>query len=332
MKYLPPSIEHIIARWFDIERRSGRERNKSVTLTHRRIYILPTYFGLLFSLLLMLLLVGSTNYNNSLGFVLTFLLASICLVSITHTYRNLLNLKIQAGKAGAVFCGSTATFSLQLENPNKLARYHLRASFKGQPPPATNPNNTNPGNTNINANDSAEIRLTLPTSQRGWLTMERITIDTTYPMGLFRAWSYVTLPKSCLVYPAPAKTSLPPTGKGNGSGNQQSQQGSDDFIGFRDYHPGDSPRHVNWKAAAHSDELLTKRFADNESNELWFEWEALTMLETEARLSQLCRWVVDAQQSGLNYGLRLPHTTIPMGQGDEHQHRCLEALALFGTP
>lgn len=320
MKYLPSSIEHVVVRWFDIERRSGDSRDEPVLLTRRRIYILPTYYGLLFSLLLILLLTGSTNYNNSLGFVLTFLLASICLVSIIHTYRNLLHLKIQAGKASAVFCGSAATFSLQLENPDKLARHNIRVCFKGQ----------SPNNTNINANDSVVTKLTLPTTQRGWKAIERITIDTLYPMGLFRAWSHFTLPTSCLVYPSPTEASLPPAGKGNGASNkQQQQQGDNDFIGFREYRLGDSPRHVNWKAAAHSDELLTKLFGDNESNELWFDWDSLHALETEARLSQLCRWVIDAEQSGAHYGLRLPHTTIPMGQGDGHRHLCLEALALF---
>jgi len=319
MKYLPPSIEHLASRLFTFERRSGNDRSDSIVLTRRRIYILPTYFGVLFSLLLMLLLIGSTNYNNSLGFVLTFLLASIGLVSIIHTYRNLLHLKIQAGKAEPAFCGAMATFSLQLENPEKLTRHNLRVRFKGDPAVAND----------INSNDSCEIKLSLPTTQRGWRTIERITIDTVYPLGLFRAWSHFTLPKACLVFPRPISGSPPPIGKASGSGNNRRQEGNNDFIGFRNYHPGDSPRHINWKAAAHSDELVTKLFGDNESNELWLAWDALPGLETETRLSQLCHWVIDAEQRGAQYGLKMPHITIPMGQGDGHQRRCLETLALF---
>ncbi len=319
MKYLPPSIEHLAARFFNIERRSGNDRNDSIILTRRRIYILPTYYGLLFSMLLMLLLVGSTNYNNSLGFVLTFLLTSIGLVSIIHTYRNLLNLRLCAGKSNAVFCGSPATFYLQLEKADKHPRYSICMRFKGEPASIIN----------LNQCDTAEVKLTRSTTRRGWHAMEQVTIDTVFPLGLFRAWCHFTLPKSCLVYPRPAEPSLPSSGKGDGTGNHNVQNGGDDFIGFRSYHPGDSPRHVNWKAAAHSQQLLTKRFGYNDSTELWFEWESLEGLDTEARLSQLCRWIVDAEQDEVNYGLRMPDATIPPSQSGDHQHRCLKALALY---
>jgi len=321
MKYLPPLIENIATRLFNVERRSGNARSDSIVLTRRRIYILPTYYGVLFAMLLMLLLVGATNYNNSLGFVLTFLLTSIGLVSIIHTYRNLLQLKISTGKASAVFCGSMATFHLQLENRDKRPRYNICARFK----------ETSPAIININ-DEMVEIKLTCTTTQRGWQTMGRITIDSVFPLGLCRAWSYITLPKSCLIYPLPAIQPLPPIGKGGGSGKENSQNGGDDFIGYRDYQPGDSPRHVNWKAAAHGDKLHTKRFGDNESSELWFEWDSLSALETESRLSQLCRWIIDAEQNGVDYGLRMPDITIRPGQGDDHQHRCLEVLALHPSP
>ncbi len=319
MKYLPPSIEHLASRLFSFERRSGDERNDAIILTRRRIYILPTYYGILFSMLLMLLLVGSTNYNNSLGFVLTFLLASVGLVSIIHTYRNLLNLEVRAGKATAVFCDEPATFSLQLLSTEKHPRYNLCVRFKGEPAIVTNLDN----------GETTETKLTRPTTQRGWLDIEQITIDSVFPLGLFRAWSHCTLPKSCMVYPRPAEHSPLPTGGGVGAGNNSPLMGDDDFIGFRDYHPGDSPRHINWKAAAHSDQLLTKQFGDHESTELWFEWESLSALDSEARLSQLCRWIIDAEQNEINYGLRLPGTMIAPAQGSDHRHQCLSALALY---
>ncbi len=322
MKYLPPSIEQLAARFFNVERRSGNSRDNSVTLTRRRIYILPTYYGLLFSMLLMLLLVGATNYNNSLGFVLTFLLASVGLVSILHTYRNLHHLKVSAGKAKATFCGATASFQLLLENPGKNRRNTICVRFKGQLPAAIN----------LSPNETTEIKLTTPATQRGWQPLEKITVDTIYPLGLFRAWTHVSLPKSCLVYPRPATQALPPISTGDGTGKSSPQNGGDDFIGFRSYQPGDSPRHVNWKAAAHSEALLTKRFGGNESDEQWFEWASLQGLDTESRLSQLCRWIIDAEQRGHHYGLRLPSSTIQPGQGGDHQHRCLKLLALFDRP
>ena len=49
-----------------------------------RIYILPTRAGLLFGLALFTMLLAAINYGLALGFALTFLLASVGLVSMLH--------------------------------------------------------------------------------------------------------------------------------------------------------------------------------------------------------------------------------------------------------
>ena len=51
--------------------------------------------------------------------------------------------------------------------------------------------------------------------------------------------------------------------------------------------------------------------------------------DTETRLSQLSRWVVDADAKDLRYGLCLPGVDIPVDSGESHRHRCLQALALY---
>ena len=77
-----------------------------VELHRRRVYILPSRIGLGFALLLALLLLGSTNYGNSLGFMLTFLLFGMAWAAMHHTYRNLVRLRVQAGPAAPVFAGT----------------------------------------------------------------------------------------------------------------------------------------------------------------------------------------------------------------------------------
>jgi len=61
-----------------------------------------------------------------------------------------------------------------------------------------------------------------------------------------------------------------------------------------------------------------------------FEYAQLARLDEEARLSQLARWVVDAEAHGELYGLIIPGVTFAPDRGPEHRHRCLAALALFG--
>jgi uncharacterized protein (DUF58 family) len=88
-------------------------------------------------------------------------------------------------------------------------------------------------------------------------------------------------------------------------------------------------RRIDWKSSARDQGLFTKQFQGATSASCWIEWQAAPGQDTETRLSQLARWVVDAQADGLTFGLRLPSQAILPGTGEAHVRQCLEALALF---
>jgi uncharacterized protein (DUF58 family) len=113
-------------------------------------------------------------------------------------------------------------------------------------------------------------------------------------------------------------------------GAQDLSRGDDDFAGLRSFHPGDSPRRIAWKAFAREQGLQVKVYAGTEVTSHLLDWDSLSGMETEARLSQLCRWVEDAYASGRAFGLKMPGTYIPANIGAAHRQRCLTALALFG--
>jgi uncharacterized protein (DUF58 family) len=293
----------------------------ALTLERQRIYALPTRFGVLFAAMLLVMLMGSINYNSSMGFILTFLLASIAIISILYTYRNIAHLKVRGGKVPPTFSGKTAHFAVHLDNPDPLPRYALRVTAS----------KTDANISDIAANDTAEIELTVAAHKRGRLSLGKITLSTTYPLGLVRAWAYADLDMHCIVYPRPGSKQPPVVTPAHHLGDRAgSAMGSDDFLGFRAYLPGDSPRHIHWKALARDLPLLTKKFAASSTPDLWLDWSSLPLLDTEARLRILCRLVLEAQRGGQAYGLRLPGMEISPGLGALHQHRCLEALALFG--
>ena len=54
----------------------------------RRIYIFATRQGMFFTFLLLVMLVLAINYSNSMAYVMTFLLGSLLMISMLHTYRN----------------------------------------------------------------------------------------------------------------------------------------------------------------------------------------------------------------------------------------------------
>jgi uncharacterized protein (DUF58 family) len=286
----------------------------------RKIYILPTRYGLIFGLLLLLLLFGSMNYANNPAFILTFLLVGLGLVATIHTWRNLAGLELVAGRCEPVFAGQDAHFEIQLLNRRQGERPAIRLNIQGYRPVAADL-----------SSDSSSLCLTCAAQQRGRLQLERLVVSTEYPLGLLRAWSYVELDSACLVYPTPGPA-MPPADLPDYRHSAEGDKGVgvDDFVGLRSYRPGDSPRQVNWKALAREQGLQTKQFGGDRSDRLWLDWDALPEMDTEARLSRLCRGVLDACEKQQEFGLRIPGNEIAPARGQDHRHTCLKALALFG--
>lgn len=291
-----------------------------VSLDYRRVYILPTVYGLIFSAILAAMLFGSTNYNNSMGFMLTFLLSGLGLVSILYTHRNLLRLEIEPGKVLPVFAGDTLKFPVCV-NARQYDRIMLGLAREKQEPLFVS----------IRANTTECVALSVPVSQRGRVALGAFTVSTSFPLGLFRAWTKLNLAMSGMVYPHPEEGIVPfPEADLSIATGTRGGQGSEDFDGFRSYHPGDAPRHIAWKALARGQGLLVKRFSgQTETTTIWFNWDTLPHLDTEVRIARLTRWILDAEQRGTSYGLSIPNTVIKPGLGELHKHACLTALALF---
>lgn len=299
----------------------GPERG-TIVLVQRRVFILPTGQGLLFAGVIVLMLIGAVNYDLSLGFILAFLLGATGIQSMLHTFRNLANLRIAPGRVQPVFAGEQAQFRIRIANQARVHRHSIgitrdkKAAVYIDVPP----------------DDEVAATVAIPATRRGWLRPGRLTLFTFFPVGLFRAWSYADLDMHALIYPAPATPglALPAPTAGSGDGGAHGH-GQDEFSGLRPYHPGDSPRHIAWKAAARDDTLLTKQFAGRADAELWLDWEALPpAMDIESRIAHLTRWVLDADNAGLAYGLRLPGLTLPIAGGTAQRDDCLRALALHG--
>lgn len=295
----------------------------TVILTQRRVYVLPTRQGLVFGAAMIVMLIGSINYNLSLGYVLTFLLAGMGVVSILHTFRNLVRLAVGPGRVEPVFAGDLAQFHIHLDNRDTYDRFSMMMLCANETTVCDLP-----------ARQITVAALPVRATRRGWLTLPRITLETRFPLGLTRAWSYVRPDMRVLVYPRPDDALLPLPQALPDSGDAISiGHGTDDFFGLRDYQPSDSPRHVAWKSAARNDVPMTKVFTGRAATELWFQFDDLPReFDTEARLARLTRWVLLASQQGARFGLRLPNVELPLGEGTAHREACLRALALFDLP
>lgn len=291
-------------------------------LHSRRVYILPTRQGLIFGVLLFAMLLGAINYNNNLGYILTFLLSSLMVVTILMTYRNMLYLKIGPAILKPVFAGKDSTIAIKVDNHNYSSRfaieYHLpKAEFSI---------------CDINANDTSTINLKLNFPRRGLHALPRFILETTYPLGMFRTWSHVELDQAILVYPQPSNDRvLPGSSQGTKEGQHHPTKGSDDFEGLRNYHAGDSLYRIHWKSSARHHHLQTKLYNGNAADELWLRWEDSKHNDIEKRISQLTCWVLLAYKTGLPYGFKIPGSEFNPMVGITHRDNCLQALALYGN-
>jgi uncharacterized protein (DUF58 family) len=303
-----------------MRRRQGLD-HLPVTLERRRIYILPTRAGLAFGGSLLLMLLAGLNYASSLALFLTFLLTAFALVVMQLCHRNLLGIEVTDATAPAVFAPSAGAVELTLASPGNQERPCLEAALpRGILITA-----------DVAANSRQRLTLPLPASTRGIVRLERVRLSTAWPFGLFRAWTWVHAPLEMLVYPRPYGSLPMPGQSGLKAGTRAlCGAGADEWMGLRPFRDGDSPRQVDWKAYAREAPLLVKEYAQGESELRWLDFALLAHLTIEERLSQLSRWVVDAEAHGERYGLGLPGVQLPPDRGPEHRHRCLAALAVFG--
>ena len=295
-----------------------------VTITNRRIYILPTRLGFMYAVAVIAMGVGGMNYGNNLALMLSFLLAALGFVAMHHTHRNLAGLRIHALANEPVFAGQQLQIQLAIENPSLQFRLGLQAVINNSEDPA----HSQP--VMVNAETLTSLQLPLTSQRRGWLQIDRLTISTRYPFGLFRGWTVLHLPIRCLVYPRPSERSnTPPPTQVDSRHTQDMHRGDEEFAGLRSFHPGDSPRRIAWKAYAREQGLMVKQYAGTSISTCMFEWDALAGLDAELRLSRLCRWVLDSHQQGIAYGLKLPGFTAAPALSEVHRSHCLQALALF---
>lgn len=292
---------------------------RSVTLDQRRIFIFPSRAGLFFLLVLTVMLIAAINYQNNMAFALVFFLFSLFIVAILHTYGNLSGLCIEALRGAPTFAGESAEFEVQLRRTGARGYQSIELGWPGQPFALTS----------LQESRSAVVRLFHRSERRGWLRPARLAVRTTYPLGLLRAWSWIDLDISALVYPRPLAGPHPGGGDGEApAGQRMLRKGSEDFHDFRPYRRGDNLRHVLWRAYAKGLPLQAKQFAETQVQSHWLLYDNLDG-DRETRLSVLCHWVLELQRRGEMYGLQLPGETLAPDSGDEQRERALRMLALF---
>lgn len=287
-------------------------------LASRRIYILPTRAGGVFGLLLVAMFLAGMNYGNGLALLLTFWLASFALVAMVQTQRALTGLIVQQAAAEPAFAGEKVALTLVLRARVPIHDLSFRADH------------TELEQTVMRAPDrDAAVTLALPAPRRGRWRAPVLRLSTVAPYGLFRTWTWLSLDVQTLVYPKPAGNLPLPEAPGDSLGSHRVAGSHDELAALRPFREGDSPRQVAWKAYARGAPLLVREYQGQASARLEFDFQVVALADTEARLSQLARWILAAAADNRGWILRLPGSAPLAGADGEHRRACLGQLALF---
>jgi uncharacterized protein (DUF58 family) len=314
---LRQSLRGRVQQWFD--RRTVTKAEWK--LNHKRLYILPSKAGYGFLVLVGSLWLLATNFENNLIFMLSFLLTAFFVVSIHFTHGTLSGLRVKPVHAQSVFKGDTAAIELCLSQARARRREQIALRFDGGEPVMVS----------VEKSGDTLVTVLAPTAKRGYLEPGLLTVESVYPVGLLRVWSYLRFPFDAAVYPAPVPDRARSGGRsGSGEGHYTGTTGSEDYIGLKSYEIGESLRHVAWKQYAREQGLWSKQYGDTVDNSTWIDWNDYAGLDTEQRLSRMSWQACECEAADGVYGLRLPGTEIKPDQGSIHLGAVLRQLALFG--
>ena len=290
----------------------------------RQLYILPTRIGWYFSLILLALFAIAMKFDNQAAFMMLFLLIGIGIISMHYTHNNVIGLELTSSPAKAIFVGENAYFPIRIANYSNKLRHAVWIICAGY-------NRV----IDLNINDKVSAKIEIPSTKRGYLSCPEVVLSSQFPLGIFFCWSKrFQTTKRCIVYPQPLDL-VPFPDSGEHSSHTQSkttvQNSNADFSGMKAYQPGDRPRDIHWPSLAKTHKLITIQHDDQTSSSINLSWFALPQhLDIEDRLSQLCYWVINADQTGARYQLEMPNHTVEFSQGIDHLQECLSTLALWG--
>jgi uncharacterized protein (DUF58 family) len=267
---------------------------------------------------------AASSQNSAAIYLLLFVLGAVFLVSIPHTLINLTGITVRVESAKPTFAGDDVFLPVEIMNRSRATRYGIEVVL----PDA---DKTRGRVDCIPSESAARLTLRFSARHRGEHKIETLNLTSCYPLGFVRASMRYVSDQTYLVYPKPAGNSQLPTNHSRFADNwvQEGMGHGDDFAGVRDYVPGESQRHIDWKAVARGQPLMTKQFAAETRGAVYLDFFELHFADVEEKLSQLTLWVIEAERARQPYGLRLPGTEISPALGQMHFHHCLRALSLF---
>ncbi len=302
--------------WF----RAGPRDSQAFSIGNRRIYVMPMRFGLFVGFALAVLNLGALNYNNNAALLLGFIIISICNNSLISAHLSLLGMRMQTQPLAPVFAGQTLQLATRITPSGKRSASNGVYGLQF-------------GESSVSFSISALEHIAMipiTTKKRGLFAIDRIQLFTHQPLGLAKAWCYLNMHETVLIYPTPRGQALNSQfNAASGKTGRDRRLMTDQPHHLREFRSGDSQKQIAWKISARTETLQVREYESASTDDLLLDWHCLRHLDYEQRIEQLCLWVIQAEQKHLRYALKIPNKHLPCNSGAEHKRQCLEQLALM---
>lgn len=324
-------------------------------LSNRNIFIMPTRFGFAYLFFDILLFLLGTNYQNNTILLLSYLLASLFVTVMMHSFYNFSQLTFSSSAKQFTFAKQQAHFPINIKAKKShfdLNFQHVMKKF------ASHVASSQPvlsQKIKIEQCDVGEHQVLLPylANNRGVFNLGRVKVFSEYSLGLFITWAMLDFSHQLVVFPQPKKLSSNHnylTGLDDSTHSQNNNYlvsaGVDDFSELKNYIVGESQARIAWKQLARGQGKLSKHYQNQQGSLRWLKLSNMPSVEVETQLSCLCFLILEYSKSKYEFGLLLDsnlsnlannknstnkaHTLkITPSSGFQHQQNCLIALAEF---
>lgn len=292
-------------------------------LKREKIYIIPTYYGLMYGFGILVSLIGGAIYNNNLAFMLCFFLMALFLIGMVQTHNNIRKLNIE--KFHIFLCPSESEGQGVVWIKSENVEGHSQIIIESK----DNDDDIRFLIEEIPKKSLHQHHFNFTTGHWGKKKIQKFRLSSRYPFGFFYAWRACSVDTEYSVYPKPSgDLALESFEKQGPEQGVFRQKGGQDFTEHQKYQIGHSHRHIDWKAYARGRPLLIKKFDEGELLTYRIDYNEMKGT-SERRLRQISKWIHDLDREQSAYSLSIKSRKIPPGSGESHKVQCLKLLASY---
>ena len=278
---------------------------------------MPTLEGIWWLGAVFLLMLMGWGYANNLCLALAVLLLSLSVIFLIECHFNLEGLNLQLMSYEDQFAQRRLRWKGAYRSRSQRTRHNLKLRWDTKEQLSSE--------IKILPDHFIEGEFIFPYSKK-W-DSPFIIIESRYPMGLFRAWSFQKIDNVAWVYPEPIleneSTQVSHSSESETERYKISSSG-DEPHESKFFETGDSSNRIDWKYYARTQSLRLKTYLEHESKLFYYSWPYLAGDEYSKKI--LTGHIQRHSQREEKFGFKIGSLELPPEIGPHHVQTVLRAI------